>query len=120
MTGSANYMKPTSVLLKDSQGNTVTDYTSSATYNSQTGQFSLNQVVLPTQGDYKLVVVWTAQPDKSDINSYNGQSTIKLATSWTNLDKTAGSSSETVNVQRTLAVKVSLQVQYTDAAGTLG
>ncbi|MBZ5942518.1 hypothetical protein K1W63_09125 [Weissella cibaria] len=119
VTGSANYMKPTSVLLVDSQGNTVTDYTSSATYNSQTGQFSLNQVVLPTQGDYKLVVVWTAQPDKSDVNSYNGQSTIKLATSWTNLDKTAGSSSETVNVQRTLAVKVSLQVQYTDAAGTV-
>lgn len=119
VTGSANYMKPTAVLLVDSQGNTVTDYTSSATYNSQTGQFSLNQVVLPTQGDYKLVVVWTAQPDKSDVNSYNGQSTIKLATSWTNLDKTAGSSSETVNVQRTLAVKVSLQVQYTDAAGTV-
>ena len=119
VTGSANYMKPTSVLLVDSQGNTVTDYTSSATYNSQTGQFSLNQVVLPTQGDYKLVVVWTAQPDKTDINSYNGKSTINLATSWTNLDKTAGSSAETVNVQRTLAVKVSLQVQYTDAAGTV-
>ncbi|MCC6122241.1 KxYKxGKxW signal peptide domain-containing protein [Weissella cibaria] len=119
VTGSANYMKPTSVLLVDSQGNTVTDYTSSATYNSQTGQFSLNQVVLPTQGDYKLVVVWTAQPDKTDINSYNGKSTINLATSWTNLDKTAGSSAETVNVQRTLAVKVSLQLQYTDATGTV-
>ncbi|QAT24880.1 beta strand repeat-containing protein [Weissella cibaria] len=119
VTGSASYMKPTSVLLVDSQGNTVTDYTSSATYNSQTGQFSLNQVVLPTQGDYKLVVVWTAQPDKTDINSYNGKSTINLATSWTNLDKTAGSSAETVNVQRTLAVKVSLQLQYTDATGTV-